>query len=150
MDEETVNDLRAIYGNSLPDDLLGRFIQALRKWWDGHQRVVDISTRGNSGDIVSFDDIQYFRIWHRRICNRRVVFAGGVEPSPRNGRQPVVRFIDTNRFLQDVPEVQRFPFTRPRNPGWTCVMITPQNVQLFNNLADEQLQWFESRYGRLE
>lgn len=149
MDEETVNDLRVIYGNSLPNDLFEQFIEALRRW-NERQRDVIISTRGNRGDIVSSDGVLYFRVWHLRIRRRqRVVFAGAVEPSPRTGR-PAIRFIGSNRFLRNVPATQRFPFRKHRVPPWICVTITPQSVQLFNNLADEQLQWFEREYDPSE
>lgn len=143
MNPETERDIRIIYADSLPVNLLNRFISHLDALLDRNRNVLYPHTISEKTDnILEWTGTQYFSILHRSRPER-VVFAGAIEKKERNRSVPAVRFFDVNPSLRNIPPQFLFPYHKE---NWTNVELTHDTIDLLPDLFDSQVRLFNERY----
>lgn len=148
MEENIRDDLRLlIYGSTLsPQSIQDQFFKILDSIESEYNPRAILRTRNKENKILTSGGRNYFTFVEKSDKDKpEVIFAGTLDKGPRNSKTPVVRVLDSNPLLANIPAMFKFPFAGERSPTWTNVIISAATIDLLKELLETEITKYISK-----
>ncbi len=137
MNNPNLHDLIvAVYADTLEPALAEDLARDLEDAINPHSQALEVTTKQYQGT-------RYFSVVHT-ARKRPVIFAGAVEQDSKKRRVPVVRFVDHNPILSQIPDDYKFEY---RKGKWTNVELAKTTINFFPSLFQTEITEYLRQYS---
>ncbi|MFH0992286.1 MAG: hypothetical protein V1799_19975 [bacterium] len=142
MDNSTMQDLMGVYGDQLAPHLFQALVSHLDAAVGTPRQNLIVRTRNDADIPLAYRGTRYFSVVHV-ARSRPVIFAGAIEMNPQKQPVPVIRFLDDNPALRQIPEEHKFEY---RKGNWTNVHLSQDTIGILPDLFHSEIDDYLQRY----